>query len=265
MILPEIVEAGIYDSNVADKNIKISKNRKTTMFELELPIENGGVSFVQTDSRAIIPSMLICVKPNQIRHTKFPYKCFFVHIVVEDNALFETLINTPTFFETDKTDIYKDIFIKLVKHYNSFDDNEEIILQSLLLKLIYTISKDFSLKNKKGDLTENHLIIEKSLSYINEHLTEDLSLKKVAEEMSFSPIHFHNTFKRTVGKTLRDYIEEQRIKKATDLLLTTNYSLTQIAYECGFSSQSYFSYVFKRRMKSAPREYAKKMHRRYEI
>ena len=83
--------------------------------------------------------------------------------------------------------------------------------------------------------------------------------------MSFSPIHFHNTFKRTVGKTLRDYIEEQRIKKATDLLLTTNYSFTQIAYECGFSSQSYFSYVFKRRMNLAPREYAKKMHRRYEI
>ena len=78
-------------------------------------------------------------------------------------------------------------------------------------------------------------------------------------------MNFHNTFKTAVGKTLRDYIEEQRIKKATNLLLTTNYSLTQIAYECGFSSQSYFSYVFKRRMKKTPREYAKEIYMSYEI
>lgn len=80
-----------------------------------------------------------------------------------------------------------------------------------------------------------------------------------------SPVHFHNTFKRSVGKTLRDYVEEQRIKKAIGLLLTTDASLTQIAFECGFSSQSYFSYVFKRRMNATPREYAKTIHARYEI
>ena len=49
--------------------------------------------------------------------------------------------------------------------------------------------------------------------------------------------------------------EEQRIKKSTNLLLTTNYSLTQIAFECGFSSQSYFSYVFKRHYGVSPSKY----------
>ena len=77
----------------------------------------------------------------------------------------------------------------------------------------------------------------------------------ISARFNLSPIHFHNIFKVAVGSTLRDYIEEQRIKRATNLLLTTNFSLTQIAYECGFSSQSYFSYVFKRKMKVTPREY----------
>ena len=103
------------------------------------------------------------------------------------------------------------------------------------------------------------------MKYIKENLTENLTLENVAKAMSISPIHFHNTFKTAVGKTLRVYIEEQRIKRATNLLLTTNFSLTQIAYDCGFSSQSYFSYVFKRKMKVTPREYVREIYNKYEI
>jgi AraC-like DNA-binding protein len=105
---------------------------------------------------------------------------------------------------------------------------------------------------------------EETLKYIKEHLTEELHLETVANAMSLSPIHFHNTFKAAVGKTLRDYAEEQRIKKAINLLLTTNESLTQIAFACGFSSQSYFSYVFKRKMKVTPREYVREVYNKYE-
>jgi AraC-like DNA-binding protein len=265
MILPEIVAVGIYNSHIAAKNIKISKKRRTSMFEIELPIEDGGISYIDSNSKQINPNMIICAKPGQVRHTKFPFKCYYVHMIIHSGVLYDMLINTPDFFETEKSNIYKDIFVKLIKHYSTLADSEEIILQSLLLELIYTIKKDSTLKNKNGNFTNNYSKVEKSLSYIKEHLTEDLSLDKVAKSVSFSPIHFHNTFKTAVGKTLRDYIEEQRIKKATNLLLTTNYSLTQIAYECGFSSQSYFSYVFKRRMKKTPREYAKEIYSNYEI
>lgn len=265
MILPEIVAVGIYNSHIAAKNLKISKKRRTSMFEIELPIEDGGISYIDSNSKQINPNMIICAKPGQVRHTKFPFKCYYVHMIIHSGVLYDMLINTPDFFETEKSNIYKDIFVKLIKHYSTLADSEEIILQSLLLELIYTIKKDSTLKNKNGNFTNNYSKVEKSLSYIKEHLTEDLSLDKVAKSVSFSPIHFHNIFKTAVGKTLRDYIEEQRIKKATNLLLTTNYSLTQIAYECGFSSQSYFSYVFKRRMKKTPREYAKEIYSNYEI
>ncbi len=265
MILPEIVAIGIYNSQVAVKNLKISKNRKTSMFEIELPIEEGGISYIDAGSKQIRPDMIICAKPGQTRHTRFPFRCYYVHMIIHSGPLYDILIHTPDFFETAKADVYKKIFTELVKHYSTPARSEEIILQSLLLELIYTLHKDAILKNKNGTLIKNHPVIEKSLHYIRDHLTEDLSLEKVAAAMSFSPIHFHNTFKAAVGKTLRDYIEEQRIKKAINLLLTTNCSLTQIAYACGFSSQSYFSYVFKRRMKKTPRDYAQEIYSRYEI
>lgn len=48
-------------------------------------------------------------------------------------------------------------------------------------------------------------------------------------------------------------------------MLTTDMTLTEIAYNCGFSSQSYFSFVFKRKMGKTPREYIKDINNNYEM
>ena len=71
-------------------------------------------------------------------------------------------------------------------------------------------------------------------------------------------------FKASTGKNLREFVEAQRIKKAIELLISTQMTLTQIAYESGFSSQSYFSYVFKRYTGVTPREYAQEVYSKYE-
>jgi transcriptional regulator GlxA family with amidase domain len=173
------------------------------------------------------------------------------------------LMELPDFFATNKRSEYEEIFTDMIRHYDTLSQKEEIMIQSLLLKLIYTLNKDISTQyvRKKAE-TDN--IINKTLNYIDNHIEEDLSLEAIAKYNKLSAIHFHNTFKYATGKTLRDYVEQQRIKKAINLLLTTNLNLTGIAFECGFSSQSYFSYVFKRRMKCTPREYVIKINNKYE-
>lgn len=264
MILPEIVAAGIYNSQFAAKNAAISKNRVTSMFELELPMENGGISYIDNNASPITPQMVICAKPGQIRHTKFPYKCYFVHMLLHDDTLQNILMDIPDILETEKSHVYKDLFLKLIRHYSSAADNQ-LLLQSTLLELIHTLRQDSVRLTAHGNQKNNHsVIIQKTLKYIDTYLTEDLRLETVAKAVSLSPIHFHNSFKAAVGKTLREYVEEQRIKKAINMLITTDCSLTEIAFFCGFSSQSYFSYVFKRRMKQTPREYVQEFYTKYE-
>lgn len=263
MQLPEIVAAGMYDSNIGHKNTAVIKKRKTSMFEIELAVADGGVSYIEDGSFQITPKLIICAKPGQTRYTKFPFRCFYVHMLLHNGPLYDVLMNAPDFFETEKAEKYGEILKRIARHHNTPSEDEELMLQSLVLELVYTINKDVT-KKIKTTASNASSTIETAIAYIKEHLTENLTLETVSKYVLVSPIYFHNTFKAAVGKTLREYVEEQRIKRAINLLIATNKSLTQIAMECGFSSQSYFSYAFKRKMKKTPREYVKEIYDKYE-
>jgi AraC-like DNA-binding protein len=235
------------------------------MFEIELPLEKGGVSYVNSDHSQIKPNMIICAKPGQIRHTKLPFKCYYIHIILKDGDLKDLLMRLPTFIQTNQYKKYYEIFEKLCEYYQNVVDLDEIIMQSLILELIHTLANEAQKLTQSNRIkTNNYKAIEETITYIQENLTADLSLESLASKAGFSPVHYHNIFKASTGRTIREYVEEQRIKKAANLLITTDHTLSEIAYECGFSSQSYFSYAFKRKMNKTPRKYATEIFERYE-
>ncbi len=265
IILPEIVAIGVYNAELAVKNREITRNRKTTMFEIELPTEAGGVSHINDESVPITSNVLICAKPGQTRHTRLPFKCYYIHMMIGDGALYDVLMNAPNYVSIENTEKCLNIFKKLCNYYDTGLERDKIILQSLVLELIYLIDGSAQ-KNYSGDKIKrnNDNAIKKVIKYIDGNLTSDLSLKTLSEIASFSPIHFHNCFKASTGMTLREYVEDRRIRKAVNLLVETDLTLSEIAYECGFSSQSYFSYAFKKKMNLTPREYAKEIYNRYD-
>lgn len=263
--MPEIVAIGIYNSNTAVKNRKVTKKRKTTMFEIELPIEDGGISFINSESSPIVTNMIICAKKGQIRHTVLPFKCYYIHMIITEGKLYNLLNNIPNYIPVQRTDFYLEIFKKLCSCYDSAFEIDEIKLHGIVLELIHNLYRDSERIAKSDKIKKNNeTIINEAIRYIKDNLTSGLSLEKLSNLAHLSPNYFHKCFKQSTGKTLRDYIEEQRIKKAVYLLLTSDLSLAEIAFECGFSSQSYFNFVFKRRMKETPRKYAEKFIERYE-
>jgi AraC-like DNA-binding protein len=264
IILPQMIAAGIYNAQLANKNRTVSANRRTTMFEIELPIEAGGISYVDDSLHRIQTDTLICAKPNQIRHTRLPFKCYYIHFILSGGVLYEMLQEMPTYLRTEDREKYASLFEKLCECFDSGLEFEHVRLQSLLLELIYTLHSDARRCDVKSSVrTSGADVIERTVEYIDLNLVGDLSLEAVSNHIGLSAIHFHNRFKAATGRTLHQYVEEQRIKKAMNLLAATDKTLTEIAYECGFSSQSYFSYAFKKRVKSTPREYAKQAALRY--
>ncbi len=264
IILPQIVSIGIYNTKNVFKNVTITKNRRVCMFEIELPIEDGGISYIGNTSAKIKEDRVIIAKPEQIRHTMLPFKCYYIHCIVTKGSLFEALIKMPNFIDLAKNkDKCADIFKKMIKYYNSGIQSDEIKLQSLVLELINLLIKTSNQQILMHKLSNNYNVVEQAIEYIKNNLSSDLSLETLSNRASFSAVHFHNSFKKATGKTLHKYVEEQRIKKAINLLLTTNMTLTEIAFECGFSSQAYFSFAFKRKTNLTPRDYVKQAIEKY--
>ncbi len=261
LILPDTVAVGIFNTALSVKEREETRNRVTTMFELELPMEKGGVSFIDQENAPIEKDLLICAKPGQVRHTRLPYKCYYIHIIVPNGTLYKMLSSLPPFLLTEQRNLYQELFKKIIRAYETHFEADELIMQAALLELIHLWHTEARTHGTAGSAKSR--AVEEAITYIKDHLAEELTLESVAKAVSLSPIHFHNTFRTATGKTLRRYVEEQRLHRAIGLLTESEKTLTEIALECGFSSQSYFSYAFKRKMGETPRAYAKALLRRY--
>jgi AraC family transcriptional regulator len=103
--------------------------------------------------------------------------------------------------------------------------------------------QDFRQKYLKEEYTSR---VNCVIDYIEENIGKDMSLKELAEVAHFSPFHFHRIFKAIVGETLNDFIQRIRVEKAAaKLVLNPRKSITEIAYECGFSGSSVFARAFR--------------------
>ncbi|MGH8448537.1 helix-turn-helix domain-containing protein [Pseudomonas sp.] len=78
------------------------------------------------------------------------------------------------------------------------------------------------------------------------NLAEPLEVTELARACELSRSHFSRAFKRTTGVAPREWIRQQRIKRAKVLITASGLSLTQISQECGFCDQAHFCHLFSR-------------------
>lgn len=91
--------------------------------------------------------------------------------------------------------------------------------------------------------------INKVLTYIDENLNNELSLKTLSNVAYYSPFHLHRLFKAITNETLNTYITRKRIERTAMMLIhNKEYSITEIAYKYGFKNDSTFSRTFKNYM-----------------
>ncbi|MDI2595055.1 AraC family transcriptional regulator [Pseudomonas sp. N3-W] len=81
---------------------------------------------------------------------------------------------------------------------------------------------------------------------ILERLGGTVEVSELAQACALSRSHFSRAFKCSTGLSPQDWIRQQRIARAKQLIQTTDLSLTQISLECGFCDQAHFCHIFTR-------------------
>ena len=143
----------------------------------------------------------------------------------------------------------------LDKVYSSFKNRlslNDAVLNNWIINMMteLLVSKEHSDKfSSQSD------VIEDVVSYIMDHLSEDIPLEELAKKANLSPFYFSRLFKKETGFTPHDYIITSRINHARYLLLTTDQSIKDICFQLGFSSESAFCTTFKKKTGHTPREF----------
>jgi len=100
-----------------------------------------------------------------------------------------------------------------------------------------------------------HPCTSRVIEYIQDNCSENIELEFLASICNWSLSHFKHKFKSDTGIPPGDYIQREKIKKATLLLNNTDQSVSTIAWQLGFTSPGYFSTVFRKYTGKSPKIY----------
>lgn len=97
--------------------------------------------------------------------------------------------------------------------------------------------------------------LKKMLSFIYERYSEDISVEDIARAASISKSECFRCFRSMIGRKPIEFLNEYRLKKAMELLVSTDMQVTEVTSECGFGHVSYFGKLFREMYGMSPREY----------
>ena len=194
---------------------------------------------------------------------------FSPHVLYADEqALLEFKYVTPFLEENPHKVIYHNSEIQnidiaslaneIMREWDNKTPAYELVIRANILKIFSEIIR---IQNQNDNtlseisLTES---LKKAISYINKNFST-VTEKETAKHCGLSYTHFSYAFKKSMGKSFNDYLLQIKLREAEKLLILTDKSITEIAYELGFSTSSHFILRFKEAKQITPSKFRKKI------
>lgn len=149
------------------------------------------------------------------------------------------------------------------QHESVYYDIPHYIIEQMLkastASMVEEIVDSFAryvMENDNSNLTVNIPVpVKRALEYIHANFRQELLLSDVADAVHLNKSYLSQLFQKSVNVPYSKYLEDLRLKEAKKLLRTTNMPASEIAELVGFSSQNYFTKVFKNRVGISPIKY----------
>lgn len=119
-------------------------------------------------------------------------------------------------------------------------------------------SRTVVLKPKDIAITSaDESFLKKIMSAVEDHLSDsDFSVQHFQKELGMSRMQLHRKLKALTGHSASDFIRIQRLIRASEMLVKTDNNISEVCYQTGFTSLSYFAKCFKKQFGTTPKEYA---------
>ncbi len=223
---------------------KNALDEKPTPYSVEIRllscIQQGDVESLITQIKNL-DSLIIMGRMSDNELTQYKYMALSIITLATRYAIQGGLSENKAYEFSDR----------VIKTIDRLTDKDQI-LQFTGIEII-KLTEDVK-KNKKQPEFSPH--IRNCMKYINENLSQKISVSSVANHCGISADYLSQIFKKEMDENLSSYILRQKLEKAKILLLK-GVNEKEICFEVGFSSQTYFITVFKRFYKMTPTEYTK--------
>ena len=223
-----------------------SSSRKIDELEVELSFGDISIIPARTNDWQKIESevIILSIEPNLLNH------------IARERTEATSVKLKPTFARPDVLIQSIALNIKLELDCQKGDRVYiESLFQTLLMHLIrYYCIKEYVPKQ----ITTNGLPpykLKQAINYIDRHLDENIKIKDVATLIGISQYYFCRLFRESTGISPYRYVIQQRISKAKASIEENRLSLSDIAIECGFSSQSQMTRHFRKLVGITPKAY----------
>lgn len=220
-----------------------------------------------------------------VEYTHYEDRCTFDYFLQKHNLTDPALLTMATVIRGADTDDHSlaaqsaGLWAISAGLAFTIEDDQELLTQGMIIyDALYSWAKHLQSVKHTQSPTEQLLLavlhayldpankrkppvwVKELKSMIQDQIDMNLtmSLTQLAENVDVNPAYVSRTFARYFDDlSYGEYIRKLRIDKAVQLLESTNYTLTEIAYLTGFSDQSHFTRIFKKQMGQVPSEYKK--------
>lgn len=233
--------------------------------ELFYVLHGEGVFYIEREKVPVKTDDLIIINPN-VEHTEktFPNNPMEYIVFGVEGLAFSFPEHDQAYgrgysfysYGSDKKQFIN--FAQLMMH--EFQDKKpgfEKVCHGLLEVLLVYISR----KQKLSVISESSFQLSKECAiakrYIDTNYAQDITLDSLADLTHINKFYLAHSFTECIGQSPISYLTERRLAACKELLSSSNLSVTQIATSAGFSSQSYFSQIFNKKVGMSPRQYRK--------
>lgn len=163
-------------------------------------------------------------------------------------------------FRGEEAALMKDLFARLLMEYRNTElrgRNHMICnkLSEALILFLRTAAAAGEHASKPNEQEEGNPLFWTALHYVHAHYTERLTLDMVAKYLHISETYVSRMFREKTGRSFLEYVHQLRIDSAASMLITTDRTIMDIAFDTGFESPRTFYRVFKAIRGQSPKEY----------